>query len=123
MMMLNSAEDCYCYLDAEVVLDSWTNCITYLAFVTGYIKQYSYVQQEFVAAKVLRKRTLSAFIGGNDEEQGQRLALIFGIITKWPCKYKKYIKIKKKLGYDTPHSPTHPPIYQKQKNPENRKSN
>ena len=34
MMMLNSDEEYNCYIDAEVVLDSWTNCIQYLAFIT-----------------------------------------------------------------------------------------
>ena len=32
---------------------------------------------------------------------------------KGPCKYKKYIKIQKKFGYDTPHPPT--PLSKKKK--------
>ena len=63
MFIIKTDEDYNCLGCWSCVFDSWKNCIRYN-------KYYSYVQQEFVAAKVLRKRTLSAFIGGNDEEQG-----------------------------------------------------
>ena len=34
-----------------------------------------YFKQDFLATRVLRRRTLSAFIGGTDEEQGQHMLL------------------------------------------------
>ena len=34
------------------------------------------VWQEFLASKVLRRRTLSAFVGGTDEQKGQNMFII-----------------------------------------------
>ena len=127
---------CASCLIVQVLADYWLLC-NYYQFVVDYwviVTKLDKIRNE----RIRRVHLLATKVGEIEKKVHERSLKYYGHVMrrqehyvgrrvmgmkvqgrrkrgrpKGPCKYKKYIKIQKKFGYDTPHPPT--PLSKKKK--------